>query len=231
MKLKSFVLNLLFPIYCLGCGREGSWLCEKCFGTLKSPDKRLSYRQKHHLVIPDLTDVFIAGDYDGDPLLALTIKQYKYDFMIDLGKILARFLGDSWEKSAVQITLSPKPLSINPLTTDPLIMPIPLSRRRYLWRGFNQAEILAREFSARFNYGFHLKLKRIRHCQPQAELNGAKRLDNIRGIFSWTGADLNGQTLILIDDVVTTGSTLNEAARVLKLAGAGRIYGLVLAKG
>lgn len=115
--------------------------------------------------------------------------------------------------------------------TDTTLIPIPLSKKRLRWRGFNQAELLARELAAAFAYPLNQDLKRIKHAWPQADLNGAERLNNIADSFAWTGTSLGGRTIILIDDVATTGATLNEAARILKTAGAGAIYGLVLAKG
>jgi len=214
--LKSFLLNLFFPIHCLGCGREGFWLCERCLNDLRPQDEQKIQRQKNNLVIPYLDGVFIAGDYD-DPLLATAIKKFKYNFIAELGKILGRFLTLYW--------------SGQKNFGKPLAVPIPLSKKRWRWRGFNQAEILAREFSANFNYDLSLELKRVKHQKPQAELSEAERLNNIQGVFAWTGADLSGRVIILIDDVVTTGATLNEAARILKAAGADKIYGLVLAKG
>ena len=66
---------------------------------------------------------------------------------------------------------------------------------------------------------------------PQATLNESERQKNIKSAFTWTGKSLNGRTIILIDDVITTGATLNEAALVLKMAGAHKVYALVLAKG
>lgn len=217
-KLKSFLLDIFFPIECLGCNQPGFLLCETCFRTLefREPQKR------SNLYIPDLTKIFIAGDYD-QPLLARLIKKFKYDFLSDLGPILARWLVFFWSG---QLAL---PSSGAPQSA--LVVPIPLSKKRARWRGFNQAEILTRNFSETLNYPLSLALQRQKHLPPQAELDEAGRRANIRGSFAWSGPSLAGQTIILIDDVVTTGATLNEAARVLRQAGAGRIYGLVLAKG
>jgi competence protein ComFC len=229
--LKSFFLNLLFPIECLGCHREGSWLCDACF-------KKLNFgsdEKKHHLAIPDLDKIFIAGDYD-DQLLATAIKKFKYNFVSSLGPILARFLIIFWSGQKLlneRLLISANELANqnSGLSSPPLVVPIPLSKKRQRWRGFNQAEILARELSAHFSYDLNLNLKRVKHKKPQTELSELERLNNVHGIFVWTGANLNNQTIILIDDVVTTGATLNEVARILKAAGAGQVYGLVLAKG
>lgn len=225
-RLKAFILNLLFPIECLGCGREGNWLCPNCFRRLKFGREKVYAREKNNnLKAPALDQLFIAGDYD-DALLADLIKKFKYHFITALGKPLADFLTLYWSG---QLALSEFYKKIIP--DNPLIIPLPLSRKRRRWRGFNQSEILAREFAANFGYSLSGGLKRIKHRPAQASLNEAKRLKNIAGVFAYAGEDLKGRTVILIDDVVTTGATLNEASLVLRAQGAARVYGLVLAKG
>lgn len=241
--IKSFFLNLLFPIECLACRRAGAWLCSACFKKIK-----FGGGQNHRLITPDLDKIFIAGDYD-DALLKAAIQKFKYNFIVALGPILAQFLILFWsgqkvlaekfeenfaEKFAKKFREVPATKTDNQYRLPPsgfLVIPLPLSKKRQRWRGFNQAEILARELSAHFSYDLNLNLKRVKHKKPQAELNETERLNNVAGVFSFTGAELNGRTIILIDDVVTTGATLNEAARVLKAAGAKQVYGLVLAKG
>lgn len=216
MSLKSFLLNLLFPIHCLSCSREGVWLCPDCFRRLKFLDTD----KKFSLGVPDLNRLFIAGDYD-DPLLAELIKKFKYNFIAPLGDVLADFLTAYWQK--VNLT--------DWWAAPDFVIPIPLSKKRERWRGFNQARILAEKFSAVNGYQLSNGLRRTKHNQPQASLPENERLDNIKNVFRYDDEPLAGQTVLLIDDVVTTGATLNEAARILKLAGAGKVYGLVLAKG
>ncbi|MFA5000438.1 MAG: ComF family protein [Patescibacteria group bacterium] len=230
MGLKSFLLNLLFPINCLGCGQEGDWLCSACF-------KKITFgqRQKMNLKTPDLDQVFIAGDYN-DPLLAGLIKKFKYNFIAALGPILARWLIMFWSG---QVASQAFDMGARPLADKPnnfLVIPIPLAQKRLRWRGFNQAEIIAREFSAAFGYPLNCRdLKRSGRRRRQASLSEKERFNNIKGVFSWhgkpLGEDSSGTTIILIDDLITTGATLNEAARTLKAAGAKQIYGLILAKG
>jgi ComF family protein len=218
MSLKSWLLDLLFPIECLGCRREGEWLCANCL-------RRLQFNgqdQAAALHFLNLDKIFIAGDYD-DPLLAAALKKFKYNFIAALGQPLSRFLIIFWQG---QLAL-PDNLKLD----HPLILPIPLSKKRLRWRGFNQAAILAQEVAAAFNYSLDEHLQRNRTSRPQASLNEAERAINIKNSFVWTGANLQGRDLILVDDVVTTGATLDEAARILKAAGAGKIYGLVVAKG
>jgi len=226
-KLGNSVLDLLFPLECLHCGGEGQYLCADCFQKLKINTPEDLDRAKINLQVPDLTEIYIAGDYE-DKVLSKLIIKYKYNFLSPLGKILAGFLINFWKTLELQkiagVRSVPKLASI-------LVIPIPLSQKRLRWRGFNQSEIIAREFSASFNYELNLDLKRLKHRPPQAGLNEAERLVTIHSVFSWVGPSLSGQIIILIDDVTTTGATLNEAARILKLAGASQIYGLVLAKG
>ena len=226
-KIKKFILNLLFPLQCLGCRHEGFWLCETCFKKI-----RFGAEKNHNLITPNLEKVFIAGDYD-DPLLSEAIKRFKYGLSADLGIVLGRFLILFWNG---QLSLPE-----NSDLKDAVLIPIPLSRKRFRWRGFNQSEILAQELATAFNSPVNLGLKRNRYSQPQAELSEKARIENIKNSFSWAGPEsekneknlenLEGKTIILIDDVVTTGATLNEAALILKKAGAGKVYGLVLAKG
>lgn len=222
----AWLLNLLFPVECLGCRAEGDWLCPACLRRLRPA----SSAGLEKLNAPHLDKIFIAGDYD-DPLLQTAIKKFKYGFLAGPGKPLGRFLGNFWQG---QLIFYP---SLAP--GGARLLPIPLSSQRQRWRGFNQAEILARELSDIFGYEiigapdclFPDRLSRQPANQPQANLNEAERQANIRGAFTWSGDSLKGQTIILIDDVVTTGATLSEAAKILKTAGAGHIYGLALAKG
>lgn len=234
-RLKTLILNLLFPIECLGCGHEGLWLCPDCSRRLRAGDNGKSGDQTsaNRLKAPALDKIYIAGDYN-DVLLANMIKKFKYNFITALGKPLADFLSFYWSgQLALAHILDSKNTPRNTIMVmdTPLVMPVPLSEKRRRWRGFNQAEILAREFAASFSYSFSTELKRTKHRRPQASLNEAERLKNLSGAFEYEGASLAGRTIILIDDIVTTGATLNEAALALRAQGAKIIYGLVLAKG
>jgi len=242
-RLKAFILDLLFPLECLGCGREKAWLCPACFRRLKFGHEKIIDREKNNnLKAPALNKIFIAGDYD-DALLADLIKKFKYHFLTALGKPLADFLTIYWSGQLTLLNLDNLPAADEAMfpsrsriiPDNVLIIPIPLSKKRRRWRGFNQAEILARGFAAHFGYELSDRLKRIKHRPAQASLNERERLKNISGVFAYDNsspaADISGRTIILVDDVVTTGATLNEAALALRAQGATKVYGLVLAKG
>lgn len=115
---------------------------------------------------------------------------------------------------------------------SPLIMPIPLHPVRLRERGFNQSLLLARFVMSALDAELDfLTLRRIRYTQPQTGLKRDERRKNVRRAFGVVdGEALEGRSIILVDDVATTGNTLNECARVLKRAGAKRVFGLVLAR-
>ena len=217
MSLKSFILNLLFPIECLGCKSEGAWLCERCFRRLKFNG------QKYNLLTPALTEIFIAGDYD-DKVLADLIKKLKFNSIDDISLILGRFLNMFFDGIIFN-----HPELKN--TENILLIPIPLSRKRLNQRGFNQAELIAKSFNLNHDYKISLDLKKVKDTKAQSSLSETARAKNIKECFVWQGDSLKGKTIILIDDVITTGATLNEAAAILKMAGAEKVYGLVIAKG
>jgi ComF family protein len=126
---------------------------------------------------------------------------------------------------------------LNKLTPPPdfsgfLVIPTPLHRRRALERGFNQAEILAQIIAKQFNLPLNSKvLRRRKNIKHQASLDRAGRLKNIQGCFQIKNPELiRGRKILLIDDVITTGATLNEQAELLKQNGAEKIWALVVAK-
>lgn len=112
------------------------------------------------------------------------------------------------------------------------VVPVPLHPFRVWWRGFNQSELLARPISEKLGirYGNGL-LRRVRNDPKQVGLSGRRRWENVRGAFAASNpAVVKGKTILLVDDVMTTGATLSECARVLKRAGAEKVYGLTLTR-
>ena len=116
-----------------------------------------------------------------------------------------------------------------PLAVD-LLVPMPLHPERLAHRGFNQALEIARSLAARTGAALDARAaRRVHNTVPQTELPYEERAKNIRGAFA-SRVDLHGKTVAVVDDVMTTGATANELARVLKLAGATRVEILVVAR-
>ncbi|MFO7987667.1 MAG: ComF family protein [Desulfatiglandaceae bacterium] len=155
--------------------------------------------------------------YDGTLLKAIYgLKYGKKNFLADaLGPVLATF-AKRWVNEA--------PFQ--------LVMPVPLHKKRLRERGFNQSLLLARPvakaLAAKLDF---LSLKRVKHTLPQTGLTQNERRKNIRRAFQVIDeAAVRKKAIVLVDDVATTGNTLNECARVLKRAGAGRVHCLTLAR-
>lgn len=113
-----------------------------------------------------------------------------------------------------------------------VIVSVPLHFFRRVVRGFNQAESVARRLACELNLPHRSRiLKRIRRTKPQSELKREQRRDNVQGAFRATAdAKLRGATVLLVDDILTTGATCSEAARALKVAGAARVVVAVIAR-
>lgn len=108
-----------------------------------------------------------------------------------------------------------------------VVLPIPLHRSRQRSRGFNQAELVLRRAGIDQPEGRLLRRKKTR---AQFGLSQGERLANVRGAFAWEGPKLAGMTVVLVDDVITTGATANECARVLKDTGARRVFAVGFAR-
>lgn len=111
-----------------------------------------------------------------------------------------------------------------------VLIPIPLYWKRYWERGYNQAEVLARRLGELTGIPVDDVLQRTKATNPQKQLDDKERRKNIQGAFSLK-REISYRTAVVIDDIYTTGSTLDEAARVLKKAGVGKVYFLTISIG
>ena len=159
-----------------------------------------------------------AADYKNN-LIKSAIHYFKFRFIKKMAEPLAQLLINFFER-------------VDPAINDPLIIPVPLNKKRFLERGFNQSELIGKIFADHFNFSFMTDLiERHRYTPHQVGLNRAKRLTNVQGSFKINRSELiQNKNIILIDDVVTTGSTLEEIAKILKDFGAKKVWGLTVAK-
>ena len=151
------------------------------------------------------------------PPIASLVQRFKFNRDLAAGRALARMLAQQ--------------LVARNATRPDLITPVPLHWRRQWRRGFNQAELLCRDLSSAFGgLPWAPLLQRRRATATQSELPAGRRRGNVRGAFKVCRKFPAGIRITLIDDVMTTGATLNECARLLKRAGAGRVDVWVVAR-
>ncbi len=227
----SKFLDLIFPINCVSCKKSGSWICESCFSKLGIKNlqvcpkcKKTNKDGKHCKNCKNdynLNGILIAGDYENYSIESL-IKKYKYEFAKDISAYLGNFLFLFLE----EIKKQDHPIFKNNYS----IISVPLHKKRQAWRGFNQSEILAKIISKKLNLELLSGLKKVKNTNPQTTLNKEEREKNIKNCFEWTKNSIKTKNIIIIDDITTTGSTLNECAKELKKHGASDIWGLVIAK-
>lgn len=155
----------------------------------------------------------VLYDYHTPPIANLIIAG-KYNFVPDIFTMLGELMANA-------ITLIDKPDTI---------IAIPLSKKRITWRGFNQSSLLAKPIATTHNLEIGTGLQRIKHTQTQKDLPKNLRLPNMRNAFAWDSGQPIPQSVLLIDDVSTTGTTLKEGCKILKEAGARYVHCLALAQ-
>ena len=202
--MKKFILATLFPIQCLACGSEGKFICPSCLEQ-----------------IPLNSEPSAATNYE-NLLIKKAIHHYKYNFVQELSVPLGNLM-------AKKLIAAPK---------NCILVPVPLHKKRLRWRGFNQSELLAQEISKQLNIPVASDiLIRTKNTQPQAKIeNPAQRKANLQNAFAlrhWGQSlprGLSPITIILVDDIATTGATLQECAKALAPLKPKSIQALVLAR-
>ena len=218
MPFLNTILDIVFPVKCISCGKKGSDLCLNCL-SLSPPALRESARW-----------IFPLYDYR-HPVIKKALWLLKYSGKKRLANVFAEII---YEKILEELS----ELSVMENFREPLLVPIPLSRKRHRERGFNQAELICRELIKINNpqRGMDLKLEkniliRVRDSEHQARIRDRReRLKNMVGSFTVKNKGLvKNKNIILIDDVTTTGATLNEAKKTLKEAGARKVIAFTVA--
>lgn len=142
-----------------------------------------------------------------------------------------RFKYQGWRRLAAPLAgLLAEGLAVEGVAAS-CVVAVPLHRSRYSERGFNQAELLARELRRRFALESPVgALHRIRPTPPQVGHDRRWRLQNVSGAFEWRGEPLEGRPILVVDDVATTGATLDACASALRAAGSGPVTGVSVAR-
>jgi len=223
----SSLLDLVFPPKCINCKAHGFWICQKCFDNIEFINTPICYK------CSKLSQGFkvcyscqkqsglkraIVCTYWQEPI-KLFIHYYKYKRLYVLKKKFGALMAAAFFKVCSHKNI--------------VLVPVPLHKYRLWDRGFNQSALLAYEIAKLLDVRVVNCLVRCKHTRPQFGLSKTMRPINIKGAFRFKNKhflEITGKTVVLVDDIVATGSTLQECARTLKKAGIKDIWSLVLAK-
>ena len=226
VKIKRIALDLVFPQWCLGCGKGGDVLCSSCQSLLPVIVPPICPRcgkpQANGTPCPncagwqaEIDGVRSPSHFDG--LMRQAIHQLKYKNLRALVTPLAKILYD-------YITANPLPVNV--------LVPVPLHPKRLRERGYNQSGLLAQELSRLSGFPvIEDCLSRKEHTSPQARtINLEERRSNVANAFTCVNDRLKDKKVLLLDDVSTSCATLNACASALKASGAVSVWGLTLAR-
>ncbi len=225
--VKNLILDAVFPHKCL-CGKTGILLCDDCKNKIRIKNtqlcplcKKISTNGKTCSKCGSksyLTGVLVLAPHEG--IIKDIIWDFKYNFISEFAEPLSKIIyekhGDFIKKKKFIITA------------------VPISKRRMRWRGYNQAELLARGLARNANLEYINFLAKKEDVAPQVGLSRKQRIENIRGKINLNLGlkieDIKGKRILIVDDVYTTGSTLEECAKKLREAGFREVWGIVLSR-
>ncbi|HOA96430.1 MAG TPA: ComF family protein [Acetivibrio saccincola] len=214
----KWLKNLLFPPKCIFCNdildiKSEEFICSDC------PSKIPFLNEEISLKPGDFYDgILCLFKYKG--IVKNAITRYKFHGKMSYYRVFARLLAEKIKETEI-------------LQNTDMILSVPLHRNKEQKRGYNQAYLIAKELGKLLETEeqSHV-LKRIRNTESQSLLPKYKRKSNVKGAFLVVHpSKIKGKSILLVDDVMTTGSTLNECSRVLKEAGAEKVFVAVLATG
>jgi len=228
--LRTQFYDLLFPPRCIGCGRVGTLLCIECLDQLPRVDSSCCPRCGDAVVVEGLCArcrtsplhierIRSVMVFEG--VLREAVHQLKYRGRTALAVPLGGLMAAYWTRHSMPRHLMP----------PGVLVPVPLHAARQRARGYNQAALLAREMGRQVGLPVDEQtLIRQRTTVPQVDLNARERRENVRDAFCCSGNGLVGKRVLLIDDVCTTGATLEACAIALTEGGVRSVQALTLAR-
>jgi ComF family protein len=223
--------DLLFPIFCIECKKEGEWWCDDCLkklnfsGNNSCPVCAIATEQGnvcyHCKAVSYLDGITALFNYKESSLITKLLQLLKYQGVQSTTAVWKNIFSCWLKEVQGQVRF------------DNTIIPVPLHHRRQRERGFNQssflAEILISTLPSKVEFD-NQNLVKIKYTKQQMKLSAAERRINLKDVFKWRGEQFAPQRVLLIDDIYTTGSTMQECAKVLKQHGTQEVWGFVLAR-
>jgi len=214
-KIKKFILDIFFPSFCAGCKKEGSFLCKNCkykIEIFKTPS--------HFPKKAKIKKFYCAAEYKNE-----TLKKLIHDFKYKHIKEIQNELSDIIIKHLKLVNFTP--------SENQILVPVPLHKKRFKKRGFNQSELLAEKIGRHFNIPVKTKLiKRKKDTKHQTlQEKKEKRKENLKDAFVLISKEkITKKEIVLVDDVITSGATLKECAKTISRASPQNISAIVVAK-
>jgi ComF family protein len=224
MEYLTSIWNLIFPKKCINCKREGQYLCEDCLSLIEMNPfnyclcEKLERKNKcDNCKNRNLDRILSATSFKG--IVREAIHKLKYSYLEELSVPLSLLILNYLQNINCQIDNSF------------IIVPVPMHPKKKRRRGFNQSEEIAKIISQSTNIPLSTTLIKIKETKPQMELNRIERMENIKNCFAINNEkEIENKTILLLDDVYTTGTTIEECAKVLKENGAKEVWGLTIAR-
>src|SRR3989338_4567755 len=216
-EIKKVAKDYLFPIFCLGCGVEGCWVCESCKNRFEVVDSTEFFDKK----MSNIKVLFSALQYYEESLLGKAFKIFKYEFSEEVFCLFESIILKYFE------------IRLEYFKNIDFIIPVPLHPRKYAERGFNQSEMIAQVVGKILNKAvLNDAIYRIRYTKNQARLNKSEREDNIKNAFELNKKYyFSNKVVLLIDDVYTTGATIHECSQLFENKKVKGIYAFTLFRG
>ncbi len=225
-QLQREVIDLFFPRSCVGCGKVGDFICLKCAKKLSrllppvcqrcgKPESSGMYCRGcwgTHNHLDMIRSVFV---FEG--IIRRAVLEFKYRNLRSIAACLSQYMADYFVE--------------HEMAAD-FLMPVPMHEKRLKRRGYNQSELLAGQISEMVSVPLRADLvKRVKDNKPQVRTSCAdERWSNMRDAFTCTSSEVSGKDIIIIDDVCTSGATLEACAAAIKSMGANKISGFTLAR-
>jgi ComF family protein len=218
-------LDLIYPPRCVTCGQLGAWLCARCLGDMPVIREPLCSRCGKPLQAPGLCVACVQSTWPLSAIRSLSphvpplreaIHALKYEGARVLAEPLGELLAEFWPKTGIRAEV---------------VVPVPLHKVRERQRGYNQSLLLAQAFGKQAALPVHTRaVARERNTRSQVGLSPDERWANVWGAFRCLTEELRGAHTLLIDDVLTTGATLEACAAALLEAGSAEVYALTLTR-
>lgn len=234
------ILDLIFPKKCVGCGRVGNYVCQECELGMWEEEQicpiccRLSrYGLRHTYCKPAWAMEGLVCFWAYEGIARKLITKAKYNYYFDFLKYSSLL--------TTQYLLRPEfAVFVDFLKDNPIMIPVPLYKKRLVERGFNQAEIITNIISKQWKVGTGNLLLRVKDTGRQVGRTREERLKAMEGAFKFKMCNPSAgraglqfsipEKVLLVDDVWTTGATMRECTKVLKMAGIKKVWGMVLVR-